>query len=140
VLEDSVKEALHKLSQDGTIRLKQFAQDDQAFGNTVVVISISNLDVKFVRDRDDVWCEILVPGPSAEWYFLEDMMNALLIPVSSTNIDLIGSLKATTSHIRQHLSEILQAFQAEHVVMTRQRVQEVVKQRVLKTYGFAPED
>lgn len=140
MFEDELRDVIHKLSSDSVIKLKHLHQDDDTFGNTEVVISVENLDVRFIRDRGDVWSEILIPGQPAEWHFLDDMWSALQIPPCSHPANLIGSLEQTVSQIRSHLTQIAEAFSPQEIVATRQRVREVVNQRLFRTYGFIPKD
>lgn len=138
--EDDIRNGLHQLSQDGSIQLQQLIHDNQSFGNMVVLMTISGLDVKLVRDRGDIWWELMVPGEPAEWFLLDDVMNSLRIPVPSRTMDVVEEIKVTIGHVQQHVRAILKALDAEHVTVTRQKVHEIVKQRVSQTYGFTPKD
>jgi hypothetical protein len=133
--ETEIKEAVNKLTQDGTFQLKQVVCDNKNFGNAMVVLSRSTLEVKFIHDRGDTWCELLVPGQPPEWFFFEDVMNALGISERNYGVDFSGTMNVILSLIKKYLKEIEDAFRPENIQRTRQKVRKIVKQRIQRTYG-----
>lgn len=133
--ETKIKEEVNQLTQDGTFHLKQVVCDDENFGNAMVVLSRSVFEVKFVYDRGDIWCEILVPCQPPEWFFFEDVMNALGISEQKSGVDFSGTMYVILSLIKKYLKEIEDAFRPESIQRTTQNVQEIVKNRIRRTYG-----
>lgn len=133
--ESQLRDVIKEITQDGIFLLKKLICDDDNFGNALIVLTNMTFDLKFVSDRGDVWCEILIPYAPPEWFFLEDVITALGLPPVKHSADFSGNMRVVLDLVKKHKIEIEAAFRPENLQITMQRIQEIVNRRIQSTYG-----
>lgn len=73
----AVTEAFRGLLDQGLLSVESSKYDDQAFGNAVVVLAGTNLRVRLLRDRGDVFAEAASALDPDNWYPLQRAIRAV---------------------------------------------------------------
>lgn len=132
--------AVKELARAFPIRIQKVQLDEEHFGDASAVLSLSEIDLRFARDKGELWSEILVPSARSKWYLYGDVMNVLKIPfeISSPN-DLSPAMNAIVNHLCNHLREVQEAFGSANREETALQLDRLVQCRVSKTFGLNTE-
>lgn len=132
--------AVDELARAFPIRIQEVQLDEEHFGDASAVLSLSEIDFRFTRDKGELWSEILVPGSRSKWYLYRDVMNVLRIPfeISIPN-DLSPAMNAIVNHLYTHLREVQEALGPADRGETALQLDRLVQYRVLKTFGLNTE-
>ncbi len=129
--------AVNELARDFPIRIHRVEHDEQHFGDACAVLSISEIDLRFTRDKGELWFEILVPISRSKWYSLGDVMHVLKIPFEiSGPKDLISTMRSVVNHLCNHLGEVQEALGAANRGEITLQLDRLIQCRVSKTFGF----
>ena len=127
--DNEVKDALIELIKDGTFIIEQIVYDEKNFGNVIVEISsYKNLNIRFVKDRGDIWCEL---EKFNEWFWIDDIFAVLGVQTKQIEKDVIGAISNIAAQIKENLPSIFKAFDEENIKDTKKKIKNVATNRVM---------
>ena len=127
--DNEVKNALAELTNDGTFKIKQLVYDDKNFGNVIVEISsYNNLNIRFVKDRGDISCEL---GKFDEWFWIDDVFSVLGVQTKQIEKDIIDFISNISVQIKQNLPGIFKAFDEYNIKNTKSKIKDIAIKRVM---------
>ena len=108
-----------------------FSYDSRNFGNAVLILNSTHIDIRFIKDRGQVFIDIK-PSSDVIWFRLEDILS--LIPSSEVNSrDYIShDLEKSSELINQFYEEITDLFRGEEYSLTKRRVDHLINERRLR--------
>lgn len=131
-VENIIKEALNELTKDGTFQIDHIDYDEKNFGNIIAVLKSKNqLDIRFIRDKGDFWCEI---GQSGQWYFIEDVCVFIGIAFANNSSDIADYIKITADIINANKIRIFEVFDTKNSKNTQAKLKALATQRALKMF------
>ena len=127
--DSQVKSALTELINDGTFEIKKIVYDDKNFGNSIVEIcSYKNLNIRFVKDKGDVSCEI---GKFGEWYWIDDVFSIIGVKARQIEKDMIDAISNTSAQIKPNLPSVFKVFDEKNISVTKKKLKSVATKRVM---------
>jgi len=128
-VEDMIINALKVLTSDGTFRVDRIEYNEKNFGNVFAVLNSNNqVDIRFVKDRGDFWCEV---GQAGEWYFIEDVFAFIGVTVANKSGDFIDFTAEMSAFIKKNITQIFQAFNANNSKETQSKIKTLAIKRAM---------
>lgn len=133
--EKEIKDAVEKLTRDGTFRIIEMTYDEKNFGNILIRLkSNANFDIRFIRDRGDVWCELGLSKQTQEWFGINDILTIIGIQVVAFGKDLAEVINKTTDIMNQYFPNIDEAFNEKHFPDTRSKLKMLATKRMMRLF------
>ncbi|MGB7606758.1 MAG: hypothetical protein WBL93_14905 [Lutisporaceae bacterium] len=128
-VEDMILNSLKVLTSDGTFRVNRIEYNEKNFGNVFAILNSNNqVDIRFVKDRGDFWCELSQAG---EWYFIEDVFALIGVAVVNKSGDFIDFTAEMSALIKMNITQIFQAFNVNNSKDTQSKVKVLATKRVM---------
>lgn len=128
-LNDEFIEAVEALTIDGTFHIDRIEYDEKNFGNVLAVLNSKNqVDIRFIKDRGDFWCEV---GQTGEWYFIEDVFTLIGIAFVRKSSDFIDFTTEISALIEKAKPHIFNAFNAKNSKDTQSKIKALATKRAM---------
>lgn len=135
--EKEIRNALEELTCNGTFKVTKVVYDELNFGNVLVLLeSNTNISIRFIRDRSDIWCEVALSGQAHEWYLLSDLFDSIGINFMSDSRDFIDQVTNTSIAIRQNIRQIDEAFDDRNIINTRKKLKYLATKRMMAMFNL----
>ncbi|MGI6161073.1 MAG: hypothetical protein ACOYJD_03490 [Christensenellales bacterium] len=119
---------LDRLTHEGVFSVSRIDYDAVNFGNIIVeIVSTFGIGIKFIKDRDDYWCEINHEG---ELFFIEDVFTVLGIKQMPEEKDFFDMMDKSIDYILEYMPQICNGFSKNNVKYTHKRLTEIASKRV----------
>lgn len=131
-IDDMIMNALDVLINDGTFQIDRIYYDEKDFGNICVVLSSNKqINIRFINDRGEFWCEI---GYAGEWYFAEDVFTLIGVVSVSKNPDMINYIQEVAALIKKNMPAIFQVFNEKYVKDTQIKIKTLATKRATEMF------
>jgi hypothetical protein len=128
--DQDVHDFFEKLTRDTEFQTAQIICDNKKFGNILVLLKSSlNIDIRFIKDRGDFWCEI---GQDRDWFFVEDVFLATGISDRFEQSDFFTMATSIMEIIESNKIMISSAFNITNIKGTYEKIKKIAKERFLK--------
>ena len=128
-----MENALTILIQEGTFWIVRIEYDQRNFGNICVMLRSKNqVDIRFVKDRSDFWCEL---GHLGEWYFVEDVFALIGVVCSIRSNDLYEFMEKVAFAIKYNATRIFDAFATDNFPSTQTKIKEMATKRAMNIFN-----
>jgi hypothetical protein len=138
--EKKVKDAVRILTSGRLFYIEQIIYDKENFGNIDVVLKSADINIRFIRDRGDVWCQLGIPDQKKEWFFLEDVLTIIGIQVEPFDNEIFEMMTKLSKIISDNIDLITQAFNKNNFYATRRKLKEMPKGRISDIFGIELKD
>jgi len=131
--EKEIRDAVAEVTGDGLFEITHIIYDEKNFGNVLVQLkSNAKINVRFIKDRGDVWCEI---GLAEEWFIVEDVLTVIGVQIDSKGKELVEVIAKTTHVIKENFVQIRGAFDKEHLSETTSTLKELATKRMMSLFS-----
>ncbi len=133
-VEEMIRNSLNILTSDGTFHIDRIGYEERNFGNAFVVLNSKNqVDIRFIKDKGDFWCEI---GQTGEWYFIEDVFAFIGVTFVNSSTDFISFTAETATLIKKNIPQIFQAFNTNNSKDTHSKVKALATKRAFGMFNL----
>jgi len=133
--EKEIKDAVEKITRNGIFRIMEIIYDEKNFGNILIRLkSNANFDIRFTKDRGDVWCELGLSKQTQEWFGINDILTIIGIPVLAYGKDLLDEINKTIGIINKYFPKIDKAFNEKRFPETRNNLKMLATKRMMKLF------
>lgn len=129
--EKEIMNAVRELTRDGAFQIAKMTYDEKNFGNALVLLKSGvNFNIRFIKDRGDVWCEVGSSQQTGEWFGIDDVLAIIGVQIELRCTELIKLITKTVGVVKGNFSQINHAFDEKHYLDTRCKIKELAKKRM----------
>lgn len=132
--DDIYSKALDDLLRYSDFSISGIDYSEKNFGNTYIVLSsVYQVDLRFIRERGVFWCEI---GKAGEWFFLEDILTLLGITELESSSEFMEFAEKVSKLVKRNLSQITNLFTESNFLTTKINIKKIATERAKGMFGL----